>query len=97
MAGDDEWDEVARILVQLGVCRVTDEDEIPWFEGEEISAGALGVIKPGRTLGDGRAILRLIMDVKRTNALFFQVEGDLHAISGGPSFCARSCFRMRSC
>ena len=86
MAGDDEWDEVARILVQLGVCRVIDEEEIPWFEGEEISAGAFGVIKPGRTLGDGRLILRLIMDVRRNNALLFQVEGDLHAISGGPAF-----------
>ena len=40
----------------------------------------------GKALHNGLAVLRLIMDVRRTNSLFFQVEGDLHAISGGPSF-----------
>ena len=36
MAGDDEWDHVARVLVHLGVCRVIEEEEIPWFEPPEI-------------------------------------------------------------
>ena len=86
MATDDEWDRVARVLVDLGVCDLIDESCIPTFEGEEISAGAFGVVKAGKVLPDQRPILRLIMDVRRTNALFHQIAGDLQSISGGPAF-----------
>ena len=86
MASDDEWNKIGALLVELGVCEVVPDSDVPWFEGEEISHGCFGVIKPSKHLPDGRAVLRLIMGVRRTNSLFHTIEGDLRAVAGAPSF-----------
>ena len=86
MAGDDEWNKIGALLVGLGVCKVVPNCDVPWFEGEEISHGCFGVIKLNKHLPDGRAVLRLIMDVRRTNSLFHTIEGHLRAVTGALSY-----------
>ena len=63
MASDDKWDKIGALLVDLWVCEVVPDDDVPWLNGEEISRGCFGVVKPNKHLPDGRAVLRLIMDV----------------------------------
>ena len=52
-ASDDEWNKIGALLVELGVREVVPDSDVPWFEGEEISHGSFGVIKPNKHLPDG--------------------------------------------
>ena len=81
-----EWDNIGKAHVELGVFRTMDESEIPVVDGELVLCGCFGVIKTGKFTPDGRPVLRLIMDVRATNAILISIAGDMGMVAGGPSF-----------
>ena len=48
--------------------------------------GAFGVAKPDKVLEDGRPILRLIMDLRASNMILEQLDGDLSTLTGAATF-----------
>ena len=83
MASREAWVQIAVRLVELGICRLMTAEEIARSNGEMVLRGAFGVIKAGKTTPSGGLVLRFIMDVRMTNAMFRTIQGDLHAIAGG--------------
>eukprot|EP00435_Cladocopium_sp_Y103_P069608 s228_g33.t1 len=53
---------------------------------DHVLNGIFGVPKPGKTLPDGEQVLRLIVDLRATNWLLHQIEGDTHTLTGAASF-----------
>ena len=84
-ATQSEWDIIAAQLVQRGVARVIEEDQIARHKGELVLNGAFGVVKPNKTVdgGDGPLpVLRLIMDFRAANALHRMLPGDVDSLVG---------------
>ena len=82
------WDDIGKALVDLGVfrIRIVDESKIPVVDGELVLCGCFGILKVGKFTPDGRPVLRLIMDVRATNAILISIAGDMEMVVGGPSF-----------
>ena len=50
-----------------------------------IQNGAFGVPKPGKTLEDGKEVLRFIMDFRSINSVMRIIDGDVKTLAGAPS------------
>lgn len=80
-----EWDAIAAQLVQRGVARVIEEDQIARHKGELILNGAFGVIKPNKFVEGENGpvpVLRLIMDFRMANAVHRMLPGDVESLVG---------------
>ena len=80
-----DWDELGSAFVSRGICRVIDYNDVPHFEGEPVLAGCFGVRRPGKFTASGKGVLRLIMDVRTTNSLLLDIDGDMHKLPVGSS------------
>eukprot|EP00973_Karenia_brevis_P024280 3351618-Karenia_brevis.AAC.1 len=75
---DADWPEVARNLIDHGICAVIEEKDGPVVSGVKMLHGLLGVEKPDKpALQDGRCVLRLVMHLACCNVLFKAIEGDM--------------------
>jgi hypothetical protein len=81
----EDWDVLGGAFVSRGICRTIDFAEVPHFEGDPILAGCFVVMRPGKTTSSGKAILRLIMDVRMANSLLLEIDGDMHKLPVGSS------------
>ena len=84
MADDKEWDLICGALFRRGLIKPV--SQVARLEGVPILNGAFGVPKPGKTLEDGREVLRLIMDFRPANAVTRVIEGDVKTLAGSPMF-----------
>ncbi len=81
----DQWNTIARELVQREVACVIPAADIAQFKGQPILNGAFGVVKPGRWIGDpleNRPVLRLIMDFRAANMVHRELPGGVHTLVG---------------
>ena len=74
---DEDWLEVAALMLELGGARVVHGHGIPRHAGRRVLAGAFGVRKVGAALPDGSPVLRLIMDLRSCNELMRSPGGRL--------------------
>ena len=84
MAKEDDWNKIAAALYQRGLVRPV--DNVAKVDDQMILNGAFGVPKPGKTLEDGRDILRFIMDFRAVNSVMKIIEGDVRTLTGAPAF-----------
>ena len=78
---EEEWIEVVDFPLRRRVIDFVEESDILVHSGHQVLQGAFMVTKAGRTLDDGRAVGRLIMDVRQTNSLMRVLEGDLDSMA----------------
>eukprot|EP00435_Cladocopium_sp_Y103_P040117 s199_g10.t2 len=79
MCEDKEWDLVVEALYQRGF--VTPVDQFVQISGEHVLNGIFGVPKPGKTLPTGEDVLRLIVDLRASNWLMHQIDGDCQTLA----------------
>ena len=90
MASDAGWSKIDAFLVDLSVREVVPDSDVPWFEGEEISHGCFGVIRPNKFLPGGRVVLQIDHGRQKDNLA-------LPRHQGGSSSCGRSTILSPSC
>ena len=78
VASDDKV-ELAKLLVERGICGWTEESAVFRYEGEMVLNGLFGVPKP-TVLADGRHVLRLIMNLIPSNSVMQQVQGSVYEL-----------------
>ena len=84
LCGDDEWPLVAKAMYERGL--VGEVTSVPKVNGRFVMNGAFGVTKAGKTIDTGEDVLRLIMDLRATNWLLEQVNGDTALLTGAATF-----------
>ena len=58
----EEWELIVTLLYKAGILREMPLEDVPVVRGRPLLQGAFGVGKPGKTIADGRVLLRFIMD-----------------------------------
>eukprot|EP00438_Fugacium_kawagutii_P024621 Skav207650 [mRNA] locus=scaffold2758:77333:83766:+ [translate_table: standard] len=84
MCGDIEWGKVAKAMYDRNL--VTPVDQYPVIDGKPVLNGAFGVVKPEKFTEQGEPVLRMIIDLRATNAILEQLEGDVHTLTGSCAF-----------
>ena len=84
MCEDAEWDLVVKAMYERGLVRAA--TQMPSVHGKMVVNGAFGVPKAGKTLPSGEDVLRLIIDLRATNWMMHQIEGDATTLSGAATF-----------
>ena len=84
MCDDAEWCKIVQAMYDRGLVKVA--NKVPTVEGAKVVNGAFGVPKPGKTIEDGREVLRLIMDLRSTNWMMTQLEADTASLTGAATF-----------
>ena len=79
-ASPEQWELIVRELHSRGLVRPVEDPLV--VKGKMVTNGAFGVAKPGKFLDDERAVLRLIMDFRCTNAATRILTGDVKTLSG---------------
>ena len=74
---------VARLLVERHVCVWRKASETLRFRGEAVRNGLFGVVKQGKFI-NSKPVLRVIMNLIPSNALFRPIQGAVHRL---PSIC----------
>lgn len=75
IATDDRL-ELAKLLVERGICGWTEESKVLAVGGRKVLNGMFGVPKAS-VLSDGRPVLRLIMNLIPSNAVMQQIQGSV--------------------
>jgi len=83
MASDEEWDKICGVLFARGLIRPV--SEMAKVDDTFIQNGAFGVPKPGKTLEDGKEVLRFIVDFRSINSVMRIIDGDVKTLAGAPS------------
>ena len=86
-----EWNNIAIQLVERGVARVIEFQDIATFQGQPILNGAFGVSKPNKWVGDPKdncPVLRLIMDFRAANAVHRMLPGSVSSLVGAAKWQA---------
>eukprot|EP00438_Fugacium_kawagutii_P022919 Skav229978 [mRNA] locus=scaffold372:377191:382604:+ [translate_table: standard] len=84
MCGDDEWEKIVKALYERKL--VEPIEQHPVVQGEKVLNGAFGVVKPDRFTDSGEPILRMIFDLRASNTILDQLEGDVRTLSGAAGF-----------
>ena len=84
MCSDSEWEKVVLAMYERHL--VTPVTRKPVVEGKPVLNGAFGVVKPDRFTESGLPILRMIMDLRASNTILEQLEGDVSTLTGAASF-----------
>ena len=71
--------EVARLLVERGICKWYPEKEVFRFRGTSVKNGMFGVVKPGKVI-EGRETLRVIMNLIPSNSIHSIIPGAVHRL-----------------
>eukprot|EP00438_Fugacium_kawagutii_P034020 Skav221004 [mRNA] locus=scaffold1846:71194:78195:+ [translate_table: standard] len=81
---DGEWEQVVKALYDRHL--VIPISQHPVVQGEEVLNGAFGVVKPDRFTEAGDPILRMIFDLRASNTILDQLEGDVRTLCGAAGF-----------
>ena len=81
---DEEWPSVVKALHDRGL--VAPVEFLPTVDDEPTLNGIFGVPKAGATLDSGEEVLRLIIDLRATNWMMHQIEGDTGSLTGAATF-----------
>lgn len=84
LAAPGEWPKIARALYERGLVRPVTRG--PVCHGVKVLNGAFGVVKEGKKTEEGEEVLRVIMDLRATNAIMEVIEGDIKTLSGCAAF-----------
>eukprot|EP00438_Fugacium_kawagutii_P004694 Skav217774 [mRNA] locus=scaffold1782:124:5579:+ [translate_table: standard] len=84
MCGDIEWQKVAKALYERHL--VAPVERYPRVADVPVLNGAFGVVKPEKFTDDGQPVLRMIIDLRASNAILEQLEGDVHTLTGSSAF-----------
>lgn len=76
---EGEQSEVAKLLVERGICKWYPEKEIHRFRGSYVKYGMFGVVKPGKAV-EGRETLRVIMNLIPSNSIHSIIPGSVHRL-----------------
>ena len=71
--------EVAKLLVEHGICVWRREKEVLRFRGCPVKNGLFGVVKPGRAIA-GKETLRVIMNLIPSNAIHKVIQASVHRL-----------------
>ena len=84
LCGDEEWEKVVQALHERHL--VSPVTTKPSVGGVPVLNGAFGVIKPDRMTESGLPVLRMIFDLRASNTILEQLEGDVRTLTGAASF-----------
>ena len=84
MCDDEEWEKIVLAMYERKLIRPV--DRYPVVDGKKVLNGAFGVSKPGKVTKSGLPVLRLIIDLRATNTIMEQLDGDLQTLTGAASF-----------
>lgn len=84
MCSDEEWPRVVKALWERNL--VAPVQTRPTVQGVPVLNGAFGVIKPERFTDTGLPVLRMIVDLRASNTILDQLEGDVQTLTGAASF-----------
>ena len=84
LAEPGEWPLIAKAMYDRGLAIPV--ESIPSVGGTCVMNGAFGVVKQGKKLESGEDVLRLIMDLRGSNWLLEQLNGDTGLLTGAPTF-----------
>ena len=84
MCEDGEWDQVVAALYQRKLVKPIDKFVV--VQGEHVLNGVFGVPKQDKKLASGEEVLRLIIDLRASNWLLHQLDGDTQTLTGAASF-----------
>eukprot|EP00438_Fugacium_kawagutii_P016319 Skav222801 [mRNA] locus=scaffold1419:399983:408357:+ [translate_table: standard] len=84
MCGDIEWGKVAKALYERHL--VAPVERYPRVGDAPVLNGAFGVVKPDKFTEDNQPVLRMIIDLRASNAILEQLEGDVHTLTGSSAF-----------
>ena len=84
MCGEEEWAKVVEALYQRKLVKPV--SKYPAIEGKPVLNGAFGVVKAGRTTESGKEVLRMIFDLRASNAILDQIDGDVKKLVGAAGF-----------
>ena len=81
---DAEWDRVVEALFQRNI--VQPIDTFVQVGEDHVLNGVFGVPKADKKLPSGEEVLRLIIDLRASNWLLHQLDGDTQTLTGAASF-----------
>ena len=84
MCEQEEWNSLVKAMAERKLIRPV--SSYPKVDGRPVLNGAFGVTKPDKFTSDGLPILRLIMDLRASNAILEQLDGDLSTLTGASTF-----------
>jgi len=84
MCSDEEWPRVVKALWERNL--VAPVQTRPTVQGVPVLNGAFGVIKPEKFTDSGLPVLRMIIDLRASNTILDQLEGDVQTLTGAASF-----------
>ena len=84
MCGEEEWARVVEALYQRKLVKPV--SKYPTIEGKPVLNGAFGVVKAGKTTESGKEVLRMIFDLRASNAILDQIDGDVKKLVGAAGF-----------
>lgn len=84
LCGDEEWEKVVQALHERHL--VSPVTTKPSVGGVPVLNGAFGVVKPDRMTESGLPVLRMIFDLRASNTILEQLEGDVRTLTGAASF-----------
>lgn len=84
MCEDEEWNKVVKALYDRKLVKPV--SRCPVVDGKPVTNGAFGVVKPGKTTESGKEVLRMIFDLRATNSIMDQIQGDVGKLVGAAGF-----------
>ena len=84
MCEQEEWERVVLAMHERQL--VAPVKAFPKVEGVKVLNGAFGVVKPDKLTDSGKPVLRMIMDLRGSNAVMDQLDGDLSTLTGAACF-----------
>ena len=78
------WPRVVKALWERNL--VAPVQTRPTVQGVPVLNGAFGVIKPEKFTDSGLPVLRMIIDLRASNTILDQLEGDVWTLTGAASF-----------
>ena len=84
MCSDSEWEKVVLAMYERHL--VTPVSRKPVVGGKPVLNGAFGVVKPDKFTESGLPVLGMIMDLRASNTILEQLEGDVSTLTGAASF-----------
>lgn len=84
MCEDGEWPKVVKALYERHL--VVPVNTRPSVRGEPVLNGAFGVVKPQKYTDTGLPVLRMIVDLRASNTILEQLEGDVRTLTGAAAF-----------
>ena len=84
MCEEKEWAQVVEALYKRKLVKPV--NKCPTIDGKPVLNGAFGVVKADKFTDSGKEVLRMIFDLRASNAILEQVDGDVKKLVGAAGF-----------